>query len=134
MYQFNRPSSYILGAAFLGATALAAGLAVSGQDNEQAYEQLVKLLKEEIHLLEGVKDAGSAAEAVEPVRNTIKQLSQLTEIVPDNQAFSIYVLRDESRKTEMNHTLLALTVQKQRLIKQDCFGQSELQALLKNQH
>lgn len=106
----------------------------SEQDNSSGYEQLTQLLNEEIELLEGVNDAESAAAAIAPLKETMKKQSNLSSILPDTQAFSLYVLRTESRKSEVNHILLALCAQKQRLIKAHCFGQDELQQLLKAQH
>ncbi len=134
MYFFNRPSRFILGAALFGLSSIGVYAAATEQDNSQGYEQLTQLLNQEITLLQGVSDAQTAAAAVEPLKDLITQLSQISKIVPDEQAFSLYVLRTESRKTEMNHILLALSAQKNRLMKADCFGQEDLQLLLTTQH
>ncbi len=131
---FYRPSSILLATGIACMMAPAAQARQHEEANRQAYTQLVQALQAEIELLQGVKDAASAAAALAPMQEIGAKLEGLYQIAPDNQSFSLYVLRTDERKAEITHLLLQLAAQKQRLIKLDCYGQGELSSLLKNQH
>lgn len=91
---------------------------------------LVHLLEQEIACLKGMIDTSSAAAAQAELSRIREEESQLGEHIPDAQSFSLFVIRSDEHKTQMNHLLLELTVERQRVSKANYFDVAELRALL----
>lgn len=103
------------------------------ESNAQAYAHLVSSLRQEIAILKAMEDRSTADEGLEALTKIKAEMRALSTELGDSQSFSLYVIRTEERKTEMNHLLMALTVERQRIQKSGCFDVPELQALLSKQ-
>lgn len=127
---FYRSSYLIVGAALSCCILPHAQAQGKDESNRQGYQQLVELLSQQITILQGITDGTSAAAAIGPLKTNKAEQKALSQIVSDEQSFSLYVLRDDARKMKMNHLLLQLTVELQRLSKAQGFEQPELQEIL----
>lgn len=112
-----RPAQVIAATALVCILPLSAFAASPEEVNSKAYATLITLLKQEISCLKGMTDAASAAAAQTELARILAEQAQLKQVVTDEQSFSLFVIRTDERKTEMNHLLLELTVERQRVIK-----------------
>ncbi len=129
MYSF-RSVNFLVGVGLVCSCMLPASASDEEKINQECYTNLVALLKSEISDLKSITDASSASLKIDSIKKNKDKQKELNHLQPDEQSFSIYVLRTDARKTEINFLLMSLARERQRLRQSDCFGQESLRALL----
>lgn len=100
------------------------------QTEQDVYGQLAEGLRQEVQLLSGISDAGSAQAALPALEQVIRTLAALNEQMDEKQLWR-YIDNTPGLKQPLIEEIERLFVQLQRLEKAQFFGSEELHDLLR---